>query len=100
MIDQTWIFLGLAGFLGIPCLAIALGSIGEQWSAFRQRRLELAAEARKEEGQNRTQMLRALHRRVAVLETLATDPGQRLAQEIEQLNTGPARGQTSRATGF
>lgn len=77
--------LGLAALLGLPCIAVALGVVGNRWIEFKERQAALFLQADMGQREAQAERMRALESRVASLEEIATDPAHRLAHEIDRL---------------
>jgi len=76
-------FVAFAGVL-IGVL-IVIGESFKRWVAYKQRKLELEAEARRTALGERSDREEILEERVRVLERIATDRGQDIAHQIESL---------------
>jgi hypothetical protein len=73
-------------FAGVAIGAlIFLGSSFQRWIAYKQRKVEVEAEAHRAKLSDRNDYTEMLEERVRVLERIATDRGQDIAHQIERL---------------
>jgi hypothetical protein len=73
-------------FAGVAIGAlIFLGSSFQRWIAYKQRKVEVEAEANRAKLSDRNDYTEMLEERVRVLERIATDRGQDIAHQIERL---------------
>ncbi len=71
---------------------ITIGESFKKWVAYKQRKAELDAEARRATFGERSDREELLEERVRVLERIATDRGQDIAHQIERLRETPGAG--------
>jgi hypothetical protein len=73
-------------FAGVAIGAlIFLGSSFQRWIAYKQRKVEVEAEANRAKISDRSDYTEMLEDRIRVLERIATDRGQDIAHQIEAL---------------
>jgi len=78
--------IGLVAVAGVALgVLITVGESFKRWVSYKQRKVELAAEARRAALSDRGDYAEMLEERVHVLERIATDRGLDLAHEIETL---------------
>lgn len=78
--NNAWVLVVVVAILP-AILSVVMGN----WRRVQLRRLEVEAQALGRNEAFLAERIRSLEERVAVLERLATDPGRRLAQEIDLL---------------
>ena len=71
---------------------ITIGTGFQRWVAYKQRKLELEADARRTTLGERGDYAEMLEERVRVLERIATDRGHDIAHQIERLRETPGAG--------
>ncbi len=69
----------------VIALLITIGTSFQRWVAYKQRKVELEAEARRATVAERGDYAEMLEERVRVLERIATDRGHDIAHQIEAL---------------
>ncbi len=78
--NNAWVLVVVVAILP-AILSVVMGN----WRRVQLRRLEVEAQALGRNEAFLAERIRSLEERVAVLERLATDPGRRLAREIDLL---------------
>jgi hypothetical protein len=77
----------------VIALLITIGTSFQRWVAYKQRKVELEAEARRATVAERGDYAEMLEERVRVLERIATDRGHDIAHQIEALRDRQAEPQ-------
>jgi hypothetical protein len=75
--------------VGIPVLVGVGGDVVKRWIKLKERQLELTSSQTAEKAAQYAAHTERLEARMAVLETIATDPAERTAREIEALRALP-----------
>jgi len=87
--DDELLFLALIFMVVIVPVVLGVGSdIFKRWLAYREKELELMADRSAQKAAEYAAKVEKLESRMQVLERIATDRGQHLAMEIEDLRIG------------
>lgn len=81
------IFVPVLG-MAIPIVAI-LGSVASKWIKMKERQIEAQTALGAEKAAQYAAQMERMEQRLRVLERIATDRGQDLAQEIDSLRSAP-----------
>ncbi len=74
--------------MAIPIVAI-LGGVASKWIKMKERQIEAQTELGAEKAAQYAAQMERMEQRLRVLERIATDRGQDLAQEIDSLRSAP-----------
>jgi len=85
MSTQVFVLSILALAVGLPVTLAMIAEVAKRQIKFKERKLELMAEASRSRSAERDDQVDMLEERVRVLERIATDRGQDIAHQIESL---------------
>lgn len=80
--DAAWVFFFM---IGLPAVAIAIGTIGQEWFKHQNKKLELHSKETAEKAAQYAAQTERLEQRMRILERIITDKGFDVSTQIEGL---------------
>lgn len=86
--DSAWVFFFM---IGLPCIAVALGTLGQEWFKHQNKKLDVHSRETAEKAAQYAAQTERLEQRMQTLERIVTDKGFDVASQIEDLRDKPEK---------
>ena len=80
--ENAWVFFFM---IGLPCIAVAIGTLGQEWFKHQNKKLEVNSKDTAEKAAQYAAQTERLEQRMRVLERIITDKGFDVSMQIEDL---------------